>query len=402
MLNEMTLFNGVTEEFEDVKKGYDTLGGPMHFNHMPAAWAHAMSTPFQWTKLVASHFGGTRNAMAISWPKRIKDKGGLRQQFHHVIDVLPTVLECCGLPEPVTVNGFDQKPIEGVSMAYTFDDAEAEDRRVTQYFEIYARRGVYHDGWVAATTPKTAPWIHSKPSENPHTEYVWELYNVDEDFSEAHDLAAQFPEKLQALKDLFIVEATKYNVLPLDDSNIERFDVANRPSNTMGRDTFTYYEGQVRIPEGSAPDLKNRSWDITAKIAVPEKGVEGVLITQGGRFNGIGLYLKEGKPVFCYNFLGLERTTLAGPTALATGEHEIVVRFEYQGGGGEAGKPADLELVVDGAVVATGRIEKTIPIRFSLDETLDIGEDTATPVSEDYRVPFKFTGELETVTIDLR
>jgi len=402
MLNEMTLFNGVIEDFDDVKKAYDTLGGPMHFNHMPAGWAHAMSTPFQWTKLVASHFGGTRNAMAISWPTRIKDKGGLREQFHHVIDIMPTVLECCGLPQPTTVDGIDQKPVEGVSMAYTFDDAEAAGRRITQYFEIYARRGIYHDGWVAATTPKTAPWIPNAPSKNAHTEYEWELYNIEADFSEANDLAATHPEKLAALRDLFVVEAAKYDVLPLDDGNIERFDVANRPSNTAGRTTFTYFPGQLRIPEGSAPDLKNRSWDITAKLQIPEGGAEGVLITQGGRFNGFGLHLEEGKPTFVYNYLGLKRTVVRSAEQLAPGPREIVVRFRYAGGKGEVGKPADVELVVDGNVVAAQRVEKTIPIRLSLDETLDIGEDTGTPVAETYNVPFRFTGKLETVVIRLR
>ncbi len=402
MLNEMTLFNGVIEDFDDVKKGYETLGGPMHFNHKPAAWAHAMSTPFQWTKLVASHFGGTRNAMAISWPKRIKDAGGLRDQFHHVIDIMPTVLECCGLPAPVTVNGIDQKPVEGVSMAYTFDDAEAEGRRTTQYFEIYARRGIYHDGWVAATTPKAAPWNPAPASENAHTGYAWELYHVDEDFSQAHDLAAEHPERLQALKDLFLVEATKYNVLPLDDSTIERFDVANRPSNTAGRTTFTYYQGQLRIPEGSAPDLKNRSWDISAKVVVPEGGAEGVVMTQGGRFNGLGMYLEKGKPVFVYNFLGLERYVVEAPEPLGQGEHEVVLRFNYKGAADKPGGPADMELVVDGAVVAKARAERTIPIRLSLDETLDIGEDTGTPVSESYHVPFRFTGTIGSVTITLR
>lgn len=400
MLNEMTIFNGVIEDFNNIKKVYDKLGGPMYFNHKPAGWAHAMSTPFQWTKLVASHFGGTRNAMAISWPKRIKDKGGLRTQFHHVIDILPTVLEAAGLPEPVKVDGFDQKPIEGVSMAYTFDDAKAPSTRTTQYFEIYARRAVYHDGWVAATTPKSAPWIPTGSSKNAHTEYKWELYNINEDFSEAVDLALKYPKKLQAMKDLFLVEATKYNVLPLDDSTIERFDVANRPSLTAGRTTFTYYEGMTRIPEGSAPDLKNRSWQIEARVKIPKDGTEGLIMTQGGRFNGLGLYFIKGKPVFMYNFLNLERTSVSAPEALSPGEHKILVKFNYSGGG--AGKPADIELLVDGKKQASARIKKTIPIRLSLDETLDIGEDTGTPVSEDYKVPFKFMGEIEKVTISLK
>jgi hypothetical protein len=400
MLNEMTIFNGVQEDFEDVKAAVDGLGGPMYFNHKPAGWAHAMATPFQWTKLVASHFGGTRNGMAISWPAKIKDEGGLRTQFHHVIDILPTILEVTGIPAPVKVNGFDQKPIEGVSMAYTFDDADAPTAHTTQYFEIYARRGLYHEGWVAATTPKTAPWIPSKSSENAHTEYEWELYNVEEDFSQANNVADEYPEKLQALKDRFIVEATRYNVLPLDDSNIERFDVANRPSLTAGRDTFTYREGMVRIPEGSSPDLKNRSWQIEAQVRIPDEATEGVIITQGGRFNGIGLYMLDGKPAFTYNYLNLERTTVSAPEALEPGEHTILVKFDYSGDG--IGQPADVELVIDRKSAATGRIENTIPIRVSLDETLDVGEDTGTPVVEDYKTPFKFTGEIEKVTVELK
>lgn len=400
MLNEMTIFNGVTEDFDDIKKAYDTLGGPMHFNHKPAGWAHAMSTPFQWTKLVASHFGGTRNAMAISWPKRIRDKGGLRTQFHHVIDILPTVLEAAGLPAPVKVNGVDQKPIEGTSMVYSFHSAKAPSTRTTQYFEIFGRRAVYHDGWMAGTTPKTAPWIPGAPSKNAHTEYDWELYNVDEDFSQAENLAEKYPEKLQALKDRFIVEATKYNVLPLDDSNIDRFDVANRPSLTTGRTKFTYYDGMTRIPEGSAPDLKNRSWHMEARVKIPEGGAEGLIMTQGGRFNGLGLYLIEGKPVFTYNFLNIERRSVGSPEALSPGDHKILVKFKYSGDG--VGKPADIELRVDGKKMAKGHIEKTIPNRVSLEETFDIGEDTGTPVSEDYKVPFKFTGEIEKVVIKLK
>ncbi len=400
MLNEMTLFNGVIEDFDDVKKAYDNLGGPMYFNHMPAGWAHAMSTPFQWTKVVASHFGGTRNGMVISWPERIKDKGGLRTQFHHVIDILPTVLEAADIPAPVKVNGFDQKPIEGVSMAYTFDAPKAKSRRTTQYFEIFARRSVYHNGWVAATTPKTAPWIPNKPSENAHTDYDWELYNVDEDFSQAVNLAEQYPEKLQELKDQFIVEATKYNVLPLDDSTIERFDVANRPSLTAGRKTFTYYEGMTRIPEGSAPDLKNQSWQIEAQVKVPDGGAEGVIMTLGGRFNGIGLYFLNNKPVFCYNFLNLKRSTVEAPAELSPGEHTVLVKFNYEGTG--MGQPANVEMIIDGKSVARGRVERTIPIRISLDETMDIGEDAGTPVSEDYKVPFEFTGHIEKVIIELK
>lgn len=401
MLNEMTLFNGVIENFDDVKKGYDTLGGPMHFNHKPVGWAHAMATPYQWTKVIASHFGGIRNGMAIAWPKRIKDKGGLRSQFHHVIDILPTVLEAAGLPAPVEVNGIDQKPIEGVSMAYSFDDANAAGRRITQYFEIYARRGIYHDGWFAATKLKAAPWSRDStiPSKNAHTEYEWELYNIEQDFTQADDVAATYPEKLQEMKDLFLVEATKYNVLPLSDSALDRWDVSNRPSLTEGRNTFTYYAGLTRIPEGSQPDLKNRSWNIEARVKIPDGGAEGILLTTGGRFNGIGLYLHEGRPVFVYNYLGLERTFVKAPERLSPGAHTILARFNYSGDG--AGKPADIELLVDGKNVGKARVPNTIPLRLSLDETMDIGEDTGTPVSEDYQVPFRFTGTIEKVVVNL-
>lgn len=399
MVNEIALFNGVIENFDDVKKAYDGLGGPMYFNHMPAGWAHATSTPYQWTKLVASHLGGTRNAMAISWPKGIKHKGELRSQFHHVIDITPTILDVAGIPAPTKVNGVDQAPMDGVSMAYTFDDAKAEGQRKTQYFEIFARRGIYHDGWFAGTTPKTAPWKAAPTSENAHTAYNWELYNLDEDFSEAHDLAAKYPEKLQAMKDLFLVQAAKYNVLPLNDQILERFDVSNRPSYTAGRSKFAFKAGMTRIPEGSAPNFKNRSWKITAKVNITEAGNQGVLLTQGGRFNGLGLYVLDGKPVFHYNFLNLQRTNLAAAEALTTGEHDITVNFQYGGKG--MGHPANVALLVDGKEVAKGRVERTIPLRVSLDETFDIGEDTGTPITEDYKVPFRFNGDLQSVNVEL-
>jgi len=285
-------------------------------------------------------------------------------------------------------------------MAYTFDEVKAPSRRETQYFEIYARRALYHDGWIASTTPKTAPWIPGTPSKNAHTEYKWELYNITKDFSQANDLAADNPLKLQAMKDLFLVEATKYNVLPLDDSNIDRFDIANRPSLTAGRTEFTYHEGMTRIPEGSSPDLKNRSWELAADVNVGDEEVEGVLFTVGGRFNGVGLYVKDGKPVFVYNYLGLQRTRVAATEPLSAGKHNILLRFKYSGKG--IGQPADLELLVDDKVVATRRVDKTIPVRVSLDETLDVGEDTGTPVSEEYSVPFHFTGEIVEVRVTLK
>jgi len=396
LLNEMSIFNNIPEDFSQVLAHMDDLGGPTTFNHYPVGWAHAMDTPFQWTKQIASHFGGTRNGLVISWPARIKDKGGI-PQFSSVIDIYPTILEAVGVQSPSMLNGVPQKPVEGVSMVYTFDDAKAASKHRTQYFEMFGNRAIYNDGWVAATTPPVLPWVMGQtPNVN---DYKWELYNVENDFSEANDLAAQEPKKLRELQDLFWAEASKYNVLPLDNSRIERFDVSLRPSLAQGRTEFTYYPGMVRIPEGSAPDFKNKSYRITADVEIPESGAEGVLMTQGGRFNGLGLYLLQGKPVFHYNLVGVDRTTIAAKDALSPGKHTIIVDFKYDGGG--IGKGGVASLTVDGKDVASGKLARTIPFRVSADETLDIGEDTGTPVSEDYRVPFKFTGTLDKVVVDL-
>ncbi len=397
LLNEMTYFNGVPEDFKEVARRMDELGGPMTYNHYPIGWAHAMDTPFQWTKQIASHFGGTRNGLVISWPARIKDKGGIRTQFHHVIDIAPTILEACGVQAPAVLNGVPQKPIEGVSMVYSFDNAKAPSKRRTQYFEMFANRAIYSDGWVATTTPPVTPWdLFGKVPDV--DDYQWELYHVAEDFSQAVNLADKEPAKLRALQDLFWVEAAKYNVIPIDNSRAERFDIATRPSLTRGRSVFTYFPGQVRIPEGAAPDLKNKSFKIGADMVIPKDGAEGIIATQGGRFNGWALYLRKGKPVFHYNLAGVQRFTIACDKKLAPGEHVIVVDFKYDGG---LGKGATVTITVDEKPVAQGRVERTVPFRMSIDETLDIGEDTGTPVSEDYRVPFKFTGNLKRVLIGL-
>ena len=398
LLNEMSVFNGIPEDFKQVMAHMDDLGGPMTFNHYPVGWAHAMDTPFQWTKQIASHFGGTRNGLVISWPARIKEKGGIRTQFHHVIDIAPTVLEAVGVQAPSMLNGVPQKPIEGVSMVYTFADAKAKSKHRTQYFEMFGNRAIYNDGWIAATTPAVAPWVFGG-TVPPVDDYKWELYNVDRDFSESNDLATQEPQRLRELQDLFWIEAAKYNVLPIDNSRAERFDVRLRPSLTRGRTEFTYYPGMTRIPEGSAPDLKNKSFSILAEVEIPSGGAEGVLVTQGGRFNGLGLYLLAGKPVFHYNLVGVERTTIAGGNRLAPGKHTIKVDLKYDGPG--IGKSASATLLVDGQKVGEGRIPRTIPFRVSADETLDIGEDTGTPVSEDYQVPFHFNGRLDKVVIKL-
>lgn len=397
LLNEMTYFNGVPEDFKEVVRRMEEIGGPMTYNHYPIGWAHAMDTPFQWTKQVASHFGGTRNGLVISWPARIKDKGGIRTQFHHVIDIAPTILEACGIQFPAVLNGVPQKPIEGVSMVYSFDDAKASSKRRTQYFEMFANRAIYSDGWVATTTPPVTPWeLFGKVPDV--DDYQWELYHVAEDFSQAINLAAREPAKLRALQDLFWVEAAKYNVIPIDNSRSERFDVATRPSLTRGRSVFTYFPGQVRIPEGAAPDLKNKSFKIAADVVVPANGAEGIIATQGGRFNGWALYLLQGKPVFHYNLAGVHRITIAAKDKLSPGERVIVTDFKYDGG---LGKGATVTITVDDKLIAQGRIERTTPFRMSIDETLDIGEDTGTPVSEDYRVPFKFSGNLKRVLIGL-
>jgi arylsulfatase A-like enzyme len=397
LVNEMTFFNAVPEDFKELLRHIDALGTDKTYNHYPIGWAHAMDTPFQWTKQIASHFGGTRNGLVISWPARIKEKGGIRTQFHHVIDIAPTILEAVGVQAPSMLNGVPQKPIEGVSMVYTFDDPKAASKRRTQYFEMLGNRAIYNDGWVAATTPPVAPWVATGKFPDVDT-YQWELYHVAEDFSEALNLAGTEPAKLRELQDLFWIEAAKYNVLPLDNSKVERLDVSIRPSLTRGRSVFTYYDGQIRIPEGAAPDVKNKSFKIGADVDIPEGGANGVIATQGGRFAGWGLYLLGGKPVFHYNLAAVQHFTIAGKEKLAPGRHVILMDFKYDGGLGKGGTAT---ISVDDKPVAEGRIERTLPFRISLDETLDIGEDTGTPVSEDYRVPFKFTGKLNRVVIRL-
>lgn len=400
LLNEMTFFNNIKEDFAEVERRMDQLGGPMTFNHYPIGWAHAMDTPFQWTKQIASHFGGTRNGMVMSWPKRIKDKGGLRTQFHHVIDITPTILEATGLPAPQSINGITQRPIEGVSMAYTWDDEKVSSKRNTQYFEMFGNRAIYHDGWVACTTPPTPPWVSVADKIDVIDGFEWELYHINDDFSQSENLAKKNPKKLKDLQRLFYIEAVKYNVLPIDNSKVARLDVRNRPSLTRGRNSFTYHDGMIRIPEGSAPDIKNKSWSVTADIEVSNKGTEGLIVTHGGRFCGWGMYLKEGKPVFHYNLCGVERYQIDSKEALSPGKHKLVFDFKYDGDG--IGKGGNATLTVDGKRVGTKKYPRTVGYRMSLDETLDIGEDTGTPVSEDYRVPFKFGGKIDKVVIDLK
>jgi arylsulfatase len=402
--NQMTAYNGILDlPVADQMKAYDVWGLPPTYPHMSVAWSWAFDTPFKWTKQVASHFGGTRQGMAIAWPNRIKDAGGIRTQFHHMIDIVPTLLEATGIPAPVMVNGIAQKPIEGVSMAYTFDkaNANAPSTRTTQYFEMFANRAIYHDGWIAATTPPAAPWLlgTAKLPQDVINGYKWELYNLTEDYSEANDLAAKMPDKLREMQELFLVEATKYNVFPLDNSVLPRL-LAPRPSATAGRNAFTYSGEMSGLPDSDAPSILNKSYTITADVEIPQGGAEGMLATLGGRFGGYGLYLLKGKPVFLYNFLDLERFRWEGQQALAPGKHTLVFDFKYDGPG--FGKGGTGVLRVDDKDVATRKVPHTIPFIMAIDETFDVGVDTRTPVDDkDYQVPFRFTGKLNKLTFKL-
>ncbi len=398
-LNEVASLNRIPEDFRQMLKRKDDLGTWKTINHYPVPWAHAMSTPFQYAKGYASHYGGTRNGMVISWPAGIKDRGGIRAQWHHTIDIVPTLLELCGLQQPSVVNGVAQKPIEGVSMAYTFDNARASSTRRTQYFEMFGMRGIYHDGWVACTTPLMPLGDSGDPTSDVITGYKWELYHVEEDFSEAVNLAPQNPGKLQELQLLFYAEAARYNVLPLEHNRVPRLDVSIRPSLTRGRTEFTYNGCVSRIPEGAAPDLKNKSFRITADVVLPKGDEQGVVVTHGGIAAGYALMFEAGKPVYHYNFGNVAHFRVAAPDALTPGKHTVVFDFRYDGGG--IGKGGAGTLRVDGKQVAQGRIDNTMPLRIALDETFDVGKDTGTPVHEGYDVPFEFTGQIEKVVVSL-
>jgi arylsulfatase len=401
MFNEMTYFNGVHESVQDVLKHYDELGGPKTYGHYAAGWAVAGDTPFTWTKQVASSYGGTRNGMVVHWPKGVKAKGEVRSQWHHVIDVAPTILEAAGLPEPKVVNGVPQTPIEGVSMRYSFNDAQATDRHLTQYFEIFGNRAVYHEGWLAGTVHRAA-W-EFKPRATLEND-TWELYDTRTDFSLANDLAKQNPVKLKEMQELFMKEAEKYNVLPIDDRTLERVNAAlvGRPDLMGGRTSLTVYEGMTGMSENAFINIKNRSHTITAEVTIPKGGAKGVLLAQAGRFGGWSLYLKNGKPTYTYNFLGLERFTIAAKQAVPAGKATIRFEFAYDGGG--LGKGGRGTLFVNGKQVAEGRIDRTQAMMFSADEGADVGEDGETPVVETYGIPapYKFTGAIAKVTVELQ
>ena len=395
--NELSVFNGLPEPLDIALKNLDKFGGPQSHILYPNGWAFAGATPFGWGHQVAS-YGGICQPIVVHWPKGIKEKAGLRTQWYHMIDIAPTVLEAVGVPQPAVVYGVQQRPIEGVSMLDTFNNSEAKSRHTTQYFEMAGNRGIYQDGWFA-TTVHRPPW-EAKPRAT-FANDKWELYNVEQDFSCAHDLAEKYPDKLEKLKGVFLEEAVKYNVLPLDDRSWERFNaaLAGRPDLLEGRTEMTVYEGMKGIPENGFLNVKNRSFVVTADIEVPEAGAEGVVLAQGGEMGGWSLYLKDGAPRFAYNFLGRETYKIVGPARLPAGK--VILRFEFAYDGGRPGAGGNGLIFVNGQKVATGRIEQTHPNVFGA-ETTDVGENLYTPVSDDYKVgDNKFTGKIDKVTIQV-
>ncbi len=408
--NEFTTFNGIPVPVKDQFLWYPFWGSDKTFPHFAAAWAWALDTPFQWVKQVASHRGGTAQGVCMSWPGHITDLGGIRNQFCHVIDIVPTILEVTGITAPDTINGIKQRPIEGVSMVYTWDkaNANAPTRHTTQYFEMLGNRAIYQDGWMAVTTPVTIPWdLSTKSPPDVITGYKWELYNMNEDVTEANDLAAKMPDKLKQMQDAFYAEAKKYNVLPLDNSTLARF-LTPRPSSTAGRKIFEYTGQLAGTPPSCAPNIMAKDYNIEAQVEIPEGGAEGMIVTEGGRFGGYGLFLSKGDlgfgrghVVFLYNLLDLKRTMWEGPE-LKPGKHTIRFNFKYAGPG--FGKGGTGELFVDGKSVAKKTMENSTPIEFPEDEDFDVGLDTRTGVAMiEYRYdcPFKFTGKIDKLTFDL-
>ena len=399
---DLAAIQAINVPVKEQLKFYDVLGSAETTPHMSVGWTWAFDTPFKWTKQVASFFGGTRQGMVMSWPGHIKDLGGIRTQFHHIIDIVPTLLEATGIQAPVMVNGIAQKPIEGVSMAYSWDKAneKAKSTRDTQYFEMFGNRAIYHDGWMAATPPPQPPWLMGT-AKMPEVlnGYKWELYNIAEDYSQNNDLAAKFPDKLKELQELFLVEAEKYQVFPLDNSILPRL-ITPRPSSTAGRTEFTYTGELSGLPDGSAPNTVARSYSISAEVEIPAGGAEGMLNTLGGRFGGYGLYLVKGRPVFTYNLLALEKFRWEGRDALTPGKHTIVFDFKYDGPGLAKGGTGVLS--VDGKEVDNKKIPHTVPSLLTIDESFDVGVDTRLSVDEkDYQPPFRFTGKLIKLTIKI-
>jgi arylsulfatase A-like enzyme len=411
--NEVAMFNQIMVPVEDqLKYFYDAWGTDQTYPHMAVPWAWAFDTPFSWTKQIASHFGGVRQGMTIAWPARIKDKGGIRNQFHHMIDIVPTILEAAGIPAPDVVDGIPQKPIEGVSMVYTFDrgNANAPSRHHTQYFEMMGDHSIYHDGWIASTKVMRPPWVTAGPVSQDPASFPWELYDTTKDWTQFDNVADKNPGKLKELEDLFWKEAAKYQVLPLDATVATRL-VAPRPSLSAGRTVFTYSGPVTGTPNGDAPSLLNSSYNFKAEVEIPQGGGEGMIVTQGGRFGGYGFYVLKGKPVFLWNLVDLKRVRWEGSEVLSPGKHTLEFDFKYNGLGmgtlafnnvSGIGQGGTGVLKVDGQAVATQTMEHTLPLILQWDENYDIGSDTGTPVDDqDYQVPFAFTGKLVKLTLTI-
>jgi arylsulfatase A-like enzyme len=398
--NEMISLNGMgaLETPEFMAERLDQWGGPESAPHYAVGWAHAMCAPYQWTKQVASHWGGTRNGTIVHWPNGIDATGELRHQFHHVIDVAPTLLEAARLPEPAQVNGITQRPIEGVSMSYSFDDADAPDRHQTQYFEIFGNRGIYHRGWSAITKHRT-PWQTTGEVGIAFDDDTWELYDGSNDWTQARDLAAEQPEKLAELQRLFLIEAARYNVLPLDDRSFERVlpEISGKPTLIQG-DKQLLLPGMGSLLETHVLNWRNRSWALTAQIQVPDGGANGVLLSLGGHGGGWAFYLKDSRPSFCYNLFGLQQTIVRADQPVPAGEHQVRMEFAYDGGG--LGKGGTVTLYLDGDQLGSGRVERTEPIGFGYEYT-DVGRDALSPVTDDYPPgDTAFTGTIKLIELE--
>jgi arylsulfatase len=405
------MFNGVEVPVDvQLKNFYDLWGSEYTYNHMAVPWTWAFNTPFKWTKQISSHFGGTRQGMAIAWPKVITDKGGIRNQFAHVIDIVPTILEAANIEEPSVVNGIAQSRMDGTSLVYTFDAANAEEpsRHTTQYFEMFGNYAIYHEGWMLVDKVTRPSWVTAGPQDPTPSKADWELYHVAEDWTQNRDVAAENPEKVKELEAIWWQEAERNNVLPLDASVVSRL-VTPRPSATAGRTEFSFPGRMTGISNGVAPSILNASYRFTAEVTVPEGGGDGMIITQGGRFSGYGFYINKGKPTFTWNLLGLKIVSWEAPDVLPAGKHSLQFAFTYDGIGAETlafndfsgiGKGGTGELIVDGTTVVSQKLDQTIPFILAWDENMDIGSDTGTPVNDKvYQVPFAFNGTIDSLKL---